>query len=509
MPTRDPSPLPSEADVVVVGAGFGGLGAALTLAERGARVVLCEALAYPGGCASTFTRGGVAYESGATLFSGFAPGQLFAEWIARHGLDVAVDWLDPLVVSRTPTTEIAVPRERDALIARFQALPDAPRDAIARFFRLQRKVADALWRALDDPALLPPLSPLALLRHAGRLPAYVPLARLAGRPARVALERCGVDGFAPLVTFLDALCQITVQCGLDEAEAPVALATMDYYFRGTGHVRGGIGRLAHALAGAIAAQGGHVALANRVRGVEHLADGRLRVRTRRGDIDAACVVANLLPQDARALCGLAPGDAPELDRLAAGVETGWGAAMLYRVVAPPPGFDAPGVHYDLVRDPAAPLIEGNHVFCSIGEPHPDGSGLRSATVSTHLRLDAEHDADPAAHVDRAHAAMRATLAALLPEWRVVSELTASPRTFERFTRRHRGLVGGVPRRAGLAAYRHLAPREAAPGLWLVGDSVFPGQSTLATALGGVKVAEAVARRSLPARRRPPSQGVGT
>jgi len=27
-----------------------------------------------------------------------------------------------------------------------------------------------------------------------------------------------------------------------------------------------------------------------------------------------------------------------------------------------------------------------------------------------------------------------------------------------------------------------------PGLWMVGDSVFPGQSTLATALGGVKVA---------------------
>jgi hypothetical protein len=29
-----------------------------------------------------------------------------------------------------------------------------------------------------------------------------------------------------------------------------------------------------------------------------------------------------------------------------------------------------------------------------------------------------------------------------------------------------------------------------PGLWMVGDSVFPGQSTLATAIGGKKVAEA-------------------
>jgi phytoene dehydrogenase-like protein len=36
-------------DALVVGAGFGGLGAALSLAERGAWVVIYEALKYPGG----------------------------------------------------------------------------------------------------------------------------------------------------------------------------------------------------------------------------------------------------------------------------------------------------------------------------------------------------------------------------------------------------------------------------------------------------------------------------
>ena len=36
-------------DALVIGAGFGGLGAALTLASAGARVGLVEALTYPGG----------------------------------------------------------------------------------------------------------------------------------------------------------------------------------------------------------------------------------------------------------------------------------------------------------------------------------------------------------------------------------------------------------------------------------------------------------------------------
>ncbi|MCH5376922.1 MAG: hypothetical protein JJ992_23390, partial [Planctomycetes bacterium] len=37
----------------------------------------------------------------------------------------------------------------------------------------------------------------------------------------------------------------------------------------------------------------------------------------------------------------------------------------------------------------------------------------------------------------------------------VHELTGSPRTFERFTRRHQGFVGGVPRDAYLAMMRRL------------------------------------------------------
>jgi phytoene dehydrogenase-like protein len=35
------------------------------------------------------------------------------------------------------------------------------------------------------------------------------------------------------------------------------------------------------------------------------------------------------------------------------------------------------------------------------------------------------------------------------------------------------------------------PSPVRPGLWMVGDSVFPGQSTLATAIGGAKVASLV------------------
>ena len=67
----------NQFDSIVVGAGFGGLGAALQLAEGGQKVLLLEALKYGGGCAATFKRGDYRFEAGATLFSGFSEGQLF------------------------------------------------------------------------------------------------------------------------------------------------------------------------------------------------------------------------------------------------------------------------------------------------------------------------------------------------------------------------------------------------------------------------------------------------
>jgi phytoene dehydrogenase-like protein len=498
--TARPSVDGARCDVAVIGAGFGGLGAAVELARRGARVIVCESLGYPGGCASTFRRKGYAFEAGATLFAGFAADQLFGRWIAELALPVTVDLLDPVVELRAPAFRLPVPLDRAALVDALCRFPGAPAARVRAFFAYQRRIADVLWSLFDDPTLLPPFDASSLARHALRSPRYLALLPLLGRPLGEVLARHGVDGFAPLRTYLDAVCQITVQCSAAEAEAPFALAVMDYFYRGTGHVRGGIGALAGALADAVTRLGGEVHLANAVKAVRP-APGGFEVVTRRGTLRAGAVVANVLPQGLRGLLGAEPGALPALDRLATRVEEGWGAAMLYLVVAPPDGAGEGARHLEIVQDPSAPFIEGNHLFASISGANDAGrapAGLRTMTVSTHLpmkKLRALDAAGQAAYVAAAQARMRAGLDAHAPEWvrRVEHAETASPRTFERFTGRFAGHVGGIPRRAGLGNYASLGPSPVLPGLYLVGDSVFPGQSTLATAVGGVRVAERLAR----------------
>lgn len=485
-------------DVAVIGAGFGGIACALRLAEAGAKVALFERLTYPGGCASTFRRRGYRFEAGATLFSGFDDSQLFREWIERHELDVEFQLLDPVVRLRAGDFALDVPPHRERFIERFCSLPGAPEARLRDFFMWQKRVADALWELFDDPELLPPLGIGALFRHLGRSPKYLPLVPIVGKSVGEVLRRRGLWDFEPLRTYLDAVCQITVQASADEAEAPFALGAIDYFFRGTGHIRGGIGELARALTDTIEGLGGAVYFADAVAELRRDGPG-WKVVSRRRELRADNVVANLLPQTVAQMLGRPLGELPKLAALAERVAEGWGAAMLYLALDGDAAIPAKSYHVEMVGDRSEPFIEGNHIFCSVGGVDEEGrapENQRVATVSTHVDMQKLLSLEPkrrGEYISWIQQRMRDLLARRAPEIAeaVVLEMPASPRTFERFTNRRDGYVGGIPRRAGLHNYRQLWPVEVEGGLYLVGDTVFPGQSTLAVALGGVRVADSL------------------
>lgn len=493
-------------DCIVVGAGFGGLGTALTLASSGARVLLLEALRYPGGCASTFVRGRRHFESGATLCAGLDETQLFGRWNDTFGLGLSTRVMDPVVELRTDAMTFAIPPDREKFLQRFCALPDAPVTALRAFFDEQRRVADRLWQLFDDPSLLPPFNVRSLLRHVGRSPRYLTLLPLLGRPLETVLSRRGLQRFTPLRQYLDAVCQITVQTDAATAEAPFALAAMDYYFRGARHIDGGIGTLAQSLCDAFVRLGGVLRFSDAVRAIEPDRNGWI-VRSRRGEEHTRTVAANVLPQNLRTMLPASVKTPQRLETLSQRVDAGWGAAMLYLTIDRNAPIARTPMHLEMVADGASPFVEGNHIFCSLSgiDEARDPDGHRTATVSTHVPLATLRSLDAtaqAAYIARVQQTMQRTLALRAPEvaQHIVASMTASPRTFERFTGRAHGAVGGIPRRAGLQHYTELGPRAVLPGLWLVGDTVFPGQSALATAIGGVRTATAIT--SLVGRREP-------
>jgi phytoene dehydrogenase-like protein len=82
----------------------------------------------------------------------------------------------------------------------------------------------------------------------------------------------------------------------------------------------------------------------------------------------------------------------------------------------------------------------------------------------------------------------------LPDFRpktLVHQEFASPRSFQRYTRRTLGAVGGPPVSRRNSNFLAVGSDVFGPGIWVVGDSVFPGQGTMAAVLSAIRVVERI------------------
>ena len=64
--------LPTQTDIVIIGAGLAGLSCGALLANAGYKVTVLESHDTPGGCCHTWERQGYHFESGPSLYSGFS-----------------------------------------------------------------------------------------------------------------------------------------------------------------------------------------------------------------------------------------------------------------------------------------------------------------------------------------------------------------------------------------------------------------------------------------------------
>lgn len=480
--------------VVVIGAGIGGLTTAALLLKAGHQVTVLEAHIYPGGCAGTFYHQKFRFDAGATVVGGFAPGGPHARLAEILELTWPVEAIDPAWVVCLPDgrsiTQYASPaawrEERQRVFP--QSEP---------FWRVQEKLADISWDISSRPFPWPPQTP----REAMALLTAVRPRTLWALPY---LNRT-VGSLTSLTdpifkAFLDSQLLISAQAIATETAALYGAAALDLPRRGANHVRGGIGTLAQTLVDWIRAQGGEVLYRQKV--TRLAVDGRrvTAVHTAKGlTLHPTHLAANLTPWALAALLGEA---APAvLRRQTEQTPPTWGAFTLYLGLIAnklPPALAA-STHYQIIRHADQPLGEGNSVFVSLSDPDEANrapTGMRTATLSTHTAVAPWHDLhrrDLPAYLARREAYTERLLTAVeaaLPGFRqaITLCLPGTPLTFEYYTRRTGGMVGGFPQ---TSLWQARGPATPFANLWLVGDSIFPGQSTAGVTLGGMRVAAAM------------------
>ena len=443
--------------VAVVGAGVGGLAAAVELAASGHAVTVFERAAAPGGKCARVERGGFRWDAGPSL--------LTMPWVFRD-LGLALERVEPVTrydFADGSSVELSadLPRALDALET---WSPGAGGDW-ARFLGTCASMWQASERFLTGPPPWPPrrMDPPPDPRDALRVKPWWTLRDLARAHARDPRLRMIIERFA-------------TYAGADPRRAPAALAVAGYveHAFGAWHPRGGMYALVLALVDRLNALGGELRLNTPVERIA-VAGGRARgVVTPEGLVQADVVVTDVDEAIVRRrLLGRRGRERPRsLSGLALLLGVRGRRAQAHHHIRFPADYDAEFddifTHRRMPRDPT--IYVSVPSVTSPGDA-PDGHEAWFVLVNA--------PASPADWDTAEHAILERL------DVDVVERARVTPQDLG-------GAIYGAAPHGRLAAMRGAGNRvRGVDGLWLTGGTVHPGGGLPLVTLGGRSVARQI------------------
>jgi prolycopene isomerase len=495
--TSNPAPI---WDVIVIGAGVGGLVTASQLAAKGAKVLVLERYLIPGGSGGSFKREGYTFDVGASMIFGFGE-KGHTNLLTRALADVGqrCDTIpDPaqLEYHLPGGLNVAVDRDYEHFLSDLSALFPHEAKGIRAFY-------DACWQvfrcldampllSLEDPAYLAKVffkAPLACLGLARWLPVNV------GDVARQHISD------PALLKFIDMECFCWSVMPADLT--PMINAGMvfsDRHAGGINYPKGGVGVIAAKLVAGLESQGGAIRYKARVTQVLLESNTAVGVKLASGEeLRARRVVSNATRWDTFG----ALVDAAHTPK----AETTW-----RRRYKPSPSFlslhlgiDAQIVpkayhcHHLLLERWEEMEAEQGVVFVSMPtllDPELAPAGRHIVHAFTPSSMEHWQGLTPAAYRAKKQAdadRLIGRLEAILPglSGAIRHREVGTPRSHRRFLGRMGGSYGPIPalRLPGLLPMPF--NRTGISGLYAVGDSCFPGQGLNAVAFSGFACAHRI------------------
>ena len=271
--------------IAIVGAGIGGLAAAVKLAALGHHVEIFEGSSFVGGKCRTETIGGYSFDVGPSLFTLPA---VYRDLFLKTGKPLEEE-LE--LLSLDPAFEY---RFDDGATFAYRGSRGALMESITQAFGVRAALqwqrlldrGSEMWRVARDPFIQSPIAPLrSMMRRKGvvrdsRIIAPHRTLRSLGR---------SIVSDPHLRILIDRYATYT---GSDPRKAPAALLTIPYIEStfGAWHIKGGVGSLSGALARRAETLGVIIHLSTEVRTIETSSNEVTGIRLENGDLYPAEIV---------------------------------------------------------------------------------------------------------------------------------------------------------------------------------------------------------------------------
>lgn len=482
-------------DWIIIGAGYGGIAAASLLQKRGFKTCILEAHSLIGGCASNFKRKDFLFDVGATTFSAVNPNQPVGKLFGEMEIFPNLIHLDPGMIIRLEDKEIIRHSNFEKWIE--EANRHFPEKNLNLFWNKIKHLDHLAWEFIDQNTNLPPrtLSDLISLIRFQNIN-KIPLVRELFRSVQDELKSLKIEN-KNLIRFLDEQLLITTQN--TSPFSPLLTSAMGLaYPSETYYPMGGMYKPAELLIKRFSDLNGEIFLNEKVISISRLKN-EYKLETKKGNIFyAKGIISNLTTLD---MARLTSQDLQKYFlKQSKHFTKASGAFSLYFAVESNKNLDS--LYYQIHFKNKIPYIDANAFFVSFS--HLDDRekapiGFRTVTISTHTNPIEWIGLSRDSYKEKKSLVSSAILSEFdlaFPEMKhKLFPLAGTPKTFAYYTGREKGFVGGIPHSIQNNLFKITPNVTPFQNLFLVGDTVFPGQGIPAVVLGALNIVERITKIS--------------
>lgn len=477
--------VPEKTEYLIVGAGYGGLASAALLAKAGRDVQLHEAHIHLGGCAGKYQRGPFIFDVGATTLSGIDFNGPIQRLVSDLHLKLDLIHCDPgIVIQLKDGRSLSRHANFETWMTELEGTwPDLDHRP---FWQRLEKVNQEAWAILEElPAFPPKLENLHKYLRPKFLGFSLPLATTLIRPLKDWIPK-EFQRSSSWMDFINEQLLISTQTDLENVPQLVGAMGLCYPCD-TRYAMGGITSLAYQLEKSIQKNGGYVFSGSPVKSIVRKKNGFL-VETKKGIIHAEKIICN-------APIWNLPNIFPEISSFQKYRHESrniWGAITANFAVE----LETPisTLYHQVHLNQDVPTAHGKSVFISLSHPEDRlraPKGHQVVTISIHTKTDElpnrlsekEKYIEVKNQIAKTMADIFEARFSKYGIKKIKHLQIGTPQTFERYTSRHLGRVGGIPHSFKTPLFLFPGQKTAEKNIFLVGDTTFPGQGIVGVVCG--------------------------